>query len=54
MGGNGRQKEWAFQAEGTALVMGGRNRTSLQFRLERGACVGEGVGERVLTFLSPA
>lgn len=54
MGGNGRKREWAFQAEGTALVMAERNRTSLQFRLERGACVEEDVGERVLTFLSPA
>lgn len=46
MGGNGREREWAFQAEGAALVMAERNRASLQFRLERGACVGEEVGER--------
>lgn len=53
MGGNGREREWAFQAWGTALVMAGRSRTSLQFKQERRAFVGVVVDERGLAFISP-
>lgn len=48
------EREWAFQAEGTALVMAGRSRASLQFSQEPRAYVGERADEKGLAFLSPA